>query len=163
MSRTTKLTSLIALFALALLGVSACDEKKKEPETSVGQKSVADKFTHNLTSTEFVKYAIAIGGGGRLVYQTIDFQANGKWTGDAELLLADDPFECTESGTWQMENAGPGREDGPPEHRDGPDRLSRARGAGQVEDRGADPRQGRPARDHRSLRGSSPGGARDSS
>jgi len=107
MSRTTKLTSLIALFALALLGVSACDEKKKEPETSVGQKSVADKFTDNLTSTEFVKYAIAIGGGGRLVYQTIDFQANGKWTGDAELLLADDPFECTESGTWQMENAGP--------------------------------------------------------
>lgn len=93
---------LIAVLALFAAGTMACDEKKKEPETSVQQKSAADKFAGNLVSTEFVKYALGIGGGGRLVYQTLDFEANGTWTGDAELLLAEDPFDCTESGTWQQ-------------------------------------------------------------
>jgi hypothetical protein len=98
---------MIAVLSLFAAGTLACDEKKKEPETSVQQKSTADKFADNLVSTEFVMYAVGIGGGGRLVYQTLDFDANGTWTGDAELLLAEDPFDCTESGTWQLENEGP--------------------------------------------------------
>ncbi len=108
MSTIPRLAPAIAMVGLFLAGLTACDEKKKEPETSVEQRSTSDEFADKLVETEFVKYALGIGGGGRLVYETLEFKPNGTWVGDAELLLAEDPFKCTESGTWQLEEDGSG-------------------------------------------------------
>ncbi len=98
--------SLIALLAAATLLFVACKEQS-EPQTSGGQKSPAEKFAANLADAEFLNYAVAIGGGGSLTYQTLDFEADGTWSADAELKLAKEPYDCEESGTWEITDGGP--------------------------------------------------------
>jgi hypothetical protein len=97
---------LIAFLAAATLLSAGCKEQS-EPQTSGGQKSPADKFAANLADAEFVNYDVAIGGGGSLTYQTLDFEADGTWSADAELKLAKEPFDCVESGTWEITDGGP--------------------------------------------------------
>ncbi len=107
MSRASKLICLLSIGALFTLAYSGCkEEKKDEPQTSGAQKSVSDTFIDNLVATEFINYDIAIGGGGRLTYRTLTFKSDKTWTSDAMLRLAEDPFDCVESGTWQLEPQG---------------------------------------------------------
>ncbi len=96
---------LVAVTAATLL-FAACKEQS-EPTTSGGQKSPAEKFAANLAAAEFVNYAVAISGGGSLTYQTLDFEADGTWSADAELKLAKEPFDCVEGGTWEITDGGP--------------------------------------------------------
>lgn len=107
MSRISKLIGLLIISALLGLANAGCkEEKQTEPTTSGAQKSVADHFIDNLVAAEFINYDIPIGGSGRLTYRTLTFKADKTWSGDAMLRLAEDPFDCVESGTWQLEPEG---------------------------------------------------------
>ncbi len=104
--RTAPLWLAIALLTLALIG--GCKEKSTagSTTTSGAARSTTDQFTDNLADADFVNYMIPIGGSGTLTYRQMKFRADGTWRGNAELDLADEPFECTETGTWQFESGG---------------------------------------------------------
>jgi len=98
----------LALSVGLLLAVSSC-KKEVEPETSgaPAPKSVKDKFVGALAQIEFINYDVPIGGGGSLTYTTLHFAEDGTWIGDASLELADEPFDCEESGVWEIVDNGP--------------------------------------------------------
>jgi hypothetical protein len=64
-------------------------------------------FADDLAAAEFVRYSVDIGDGGSLTYETLRYSANKTWTGSAVLRLAKEPYSCTESGTWQLEEGSP--------------------------------------------------------
>ncbi|MDP7113155.1 MAG: hypothetical protein QGH45_14375, partial [Myxococcota bacterium] len=61
----------------------------------------------DLAAAEFVRYSVDIGDSGSLTYETLRYSANKTWTGSAVLRLAKEPYSCTESGTWQLEDGSP--------------------------------------------------------
>lgn len=101
-------TQILVFLVVALAGATAC-KKEVAPETSAAPapRSVADKFAGTLGETEFINYDIAIGGGGSLTYHTLRFDPDGTWTGVAVLKLTDEPFDCEESGSWEIVDNGP--------------------------------------------------------
>lgn len=107
MSRSVMLLVLALSMGLSLVATGC--KKDVEPETSgaPAPKSVKDKFTSTLAETEFINYDVAIGGGGSLSYSTLTFSEDGEWSGIAVLKLADDPFDCEESGAWEIVDNGP--------------------------------------------------------
>jgi len=108
MSTITRLLALPIALVFVTVGATGC-KKEAEPETSgtAAPKTLTDRFTDNLADTEFINYAIAIGGGGSLTYSTLAFAVDGTWSADAVLKLAEDPFDCVESGTWSIADDGP--------------------------------------------------------
>jgi len=101
------LFALAASMGMLLLAVGC--KKEVEPETSgaPAPKSVKDKFIGTLAQTEFINYDVPIGGGGSLAYPTLKFAEDGTWAAPAVLKLADEPFDCEESGTWEIVDNGP--------------------------------------------------------
>ena len=107
MSRSVKWFAVVLSMGM-LLAATGC-KKEVQPETSgaPAPKSVKDKFVGSLAQTDFINYDVAIGGGGSLSYSTLKFSEDGGWIGTAQLKLADDPFDCEESGSWEIVDNGP--------------------------------------------------------
>jgi hypothetical protein len=99
----------VALLTAALLlpVATGCKKKAVEPETSGVQRTPRDVFADDLAAAEFVRYSVDIGDGGSLTYETLRFVADNTWTGSAVLRLAKEPYSCTESGSWQLEEGSP--------------------------------------------------------
>jgi len=97
---------LFALTIAALMLPTTGCKKEAEPVTSGAQRTPRDVFADDLAAAEFVRYSLDIGDGS-LTYETMRFSANNTWTGSAVLRLAKEPYSCTESGTWQLEDGSP--------------------------------------------------------
>lgn len=113
----------VPLLGLALaLPVHGC--KKEAPPTSSGEavpeppppsrySGKAGQFAEHLQAAPIRDYFLDVAGDARLTYEEMVFSADDRWAASASMHLGDEPYSCTESGTWALDaDAAEGRDMG---------------------------------------------------
>jgi len=110
MSRT------LLMIVVSLIAVAGC---KKEESSTAAVKPVEDRvkwgdqvpdteaskvFAEKLVMAE-IKNLRVTDDGAVLTYRNMKFDANGSWLANGDVKIDDEKMECTESGTWTMEEA----------------------------------------------------------
>ena len=108
----------VALAALTLGGPAFAGKKDKKsaaavepagpapvaaPTTPDDAKSRA--FGQKLVSLSITDFKPSDGGGASMLYSTLRFGADNRFTASAYVAVADERMECTESGPWAMDPA----------------------------------------------------------
>ena len=105
----------IRLFVLlALLGVtvlcSGCPKNSASTESS-GEAEVVPKsrfsgttktFVDTLVTSSVIGYA-ADDTGAAVIYEELKFSEDGSFSARTTIRLGDEPYECTETGTWTLD------------------------------------------------------------
>jgi hypothetical protein len=108
------------LWTLAVLtALVGCGEKKApEPaaaatEAPPAEPEVTAEMPASGEAKSFAKALIKQGiqnlsvstSGARFVYHSMTFTGDGKWTATGAVTAADETMECTENGSWKIEDA----------------------------------------------------------
>jgi hypothetical protein len=103
---------LIALSSLTL-ATAGCPKQSSSTASAVAETAPVEKsrfsgvtktFIDTLMANGIVGYDVAADGAS-VVYETVDLSTDGPYTAASTLRLGDeDPFSCTESGTWSLDN-----------------------------------------------------------
>ena len=81
----------------------AAEATAPAPTTPDDGKSRA--FGQKLVSLSITDFKPSDGGGASMVYSSLRFGADNRFTASAYVAIADERMECTESGPWTMEPA----------------------------------------------------------
>jgi hypothetical protein len=107
-----RLLSPIALFIAASLVLTGCP-KGGSSSTSGDQETVQEApksrfsgvtkaYVDALMSTAIVGWMVA-DDGAPVIYETLTLTEGGGFTAKTTVKIGDEPFECTESGTWSLD------------------------------------------------------------
>jgi hypothetical protein len=104
------------LFALASPGDAEAKRKKKSKQ---GQAEAADSlaganipgddlsksFAKVLVGSSFTNFRPTDASGAKFIYETFGFAGDNSWSASGYVEIMDERMECTESGSWTMEEA----------------------------------------------------------
>lgn len=106
-----------SLFLASLLGLAACGDKA--PPASAGSAPAAapskvssapaddnsQAFARRLVATPIKNFSPSDSTGAKFLYNTFSFQADGTFTAQGYVEIADEKMDCAESGPWTMDAA----------------------------------------------------------
>jgi hypothetical protein len=110
--RTRLIHSLLSLLLLTTALILAGCPKEQSPSTSAQQEPVVEpsrfhgvtgKFVDGLCSLKAYAYTVD-DSGAAVVYEELSFAENGRFSASTSIRLGEEPFICTESGTWTIDD-----------------------------------------------------------
>lgn len=87
-------------------GDSAQTGGEQQTEAAPAPVGPAAQFIKSLCSATAVKFTVT-DEGAAVVYEELKFEEGGTFEAATTIRLGDDPFECTESGTWSLDGGKP--------------------------------------------------------